>query len=199
MRIHPGPAEPSSATGLLRAVTLIAAMLAAVLAGVGPAGAHAALAGSTPADGDRIETAPPQVTLTFNESIQPSFATIAVLGPDGRQWARSEPHVAGRHVSVDLDGLGPAGRYTVGFRVVSTDGHPIQGDYTFELTRAHTAASATSTTPDPTTGQPATAATASDSDDSPGFPVWILAIVLVVLVVAGLALALRPGNRRSGR
>ncbi|MDF3311947.1 copper resistance protein CopC [Rhodococcus sp. T2V] len=39
-------------------------------------------------------------------------------------------------MSVDLDGLGDAGQYTVAFRVVSDDGHPIEGSYTFQLTQA---------------------------------------------------------------
>ncbi|MEU1979742.1 copper resistance protein CopC [Nocardia sp. NPDC019304] len=55
-----------------------------------------------------LETAPPQVKLTFSEPIQPSFAALTVTRPDGQRWERSEPKVNNRDVSVDLDGRGPA-------------------------------------------------------------------------------------------
>ncbi|WP_327098907.1 copper resistance protein CopC [Nocardia vinacea] len=183
---------------LLRTVTVLAAVVTTLLLTAGPAAAHAALAGSDPADGARIDTAPPQVTLTFNEAIQESFTALTVTGPDGKPYTRSEPRAEGRNLSVNLDGLGPAGQYTVAFRVVSDDGHPIQGSYTFELTRATPSAPPTSAaTPGAT--QPPTTENASSSNDSRDFPVWILAVAAAMIIAGGLAFVLRStksSNRR---
>ena len=99
-----------------------------------------------------------------------------------RSGGRSEPVVEGRDMSVDLDGLGEAGQYTVAFRVISEDGHPIDGTYNFQLTQANpgAASSASGTAPATTTGSSDTAQPADE--DSGGFPAWILIAVAVVVI-----------------
>lgn len=68
----------------LTRVGLVLAALAATVTLTAPAAlAHAALAGSNPADGAELETAPEQVTVTFTEDIQPQFAAMTVVGADG--------------------------------------------------------------------------------------------------------------------
>ncbi|MCY4670021.1 MAG: copper resistance protein CopC [Rhodococcus sp.] len=163
----------------------------------GPAAAHAALAGSNPADGAQISTAPDQVTLTFNQNIQSNFATLKVVDADGTQWGRSEPVVEGRDMSVDLDGLGEAGQYTVAFRVISEDGHPIDGTYNFQLTQANpgAASSASGTAPATTTGSSDTAQPADE--DSGGFPAWILIAVAVVVIGGAVVFFLVPRNTKK--
>lgn len=118
---------------MTRAVAGVGAAVAAMTIAAGPAAAHAALAGSTPVNGSTIDVAPEQVTLTFNEDIKQEFHALSVLGPDGAQWGQGEPRAAGRDLTVDLAGLGNPGEYTIGFRVVSADGHPIQGTIAFEF------------------------------------------------------------------
>lgn len=183
------------------------AVLATTIA-VGPASAHAALAGSNPADGAQIEAAPEEVVLTFNQDVQPMFATLNVVGADGTQWGRSEPVVNGRDLSVRLDGLGDAGQYTVAFRVTSADGHPITGSYDFTLTTA--TPTSTSAAPSPaesspggpaasaasesTGAAPTTAAAdtaASNSSEVGGIPAWVIAGGIVIVLAAGVAFMLR--------
>ncbi|GEM33635.1 hypothetical protein NN3_46420 [Nocardia neocaledoniensis NBRC 108232] len=187
-------ALPATAvTIVMRTAAAFVAVLAALALTAGPAAAHAALSGSDPADGARIDTAPTQVNLTFNEAIQSTFAALTVVGPDGQHYERSEPKTQGKTLSTDLTGLGPAGVYTVGFRVVSEDGHPIQGSYTFDLTKAAPTTAADSGTPASPTTQPA----AAETDESNGFPMWIWAVAVVVLLGGGLAVVLGAARRKS--
>ncbi|MDO3647834.1 copper resistance CopC family protein [Nocardia mangyaensis] len=189
------PLVRSSTRSLARFATLFAAVFAVLALTAGPAAAHAALSGSDPADGARIDAAPARVTLSFNEAVQLSFASLTVVGPDGAHYEGGDLRADGNDLSTDLRALGAAGQYTVGYRVVSEDGHPIQGSYTFELTRAATPAP---TTTDTATPAAAPVATAESEDGSAGVPVWILAVGVVLLVGAGLAVVLGV-SRGKGR
>ncbi|MEV0852469.1 copper resistance CopC family protein [Nocardia fluminea] len=181
------PLVRSSTRALVRIATLFAAAFAALALTAWPAAAHAGLSGSDPAEGARIDSAPARVTLTFNEAIQLSFASLTVVGPDGAHYEGGDLRADGSDLSTDLRALGAAGQYTVGFRVVSEDGHPIQGSYNFELTRAVTAAPAAT---DAATPAAVPVAVAESEDDSAAVPVWILAVGAIVLVGAGLGVVL---------
>jgi copper resistance protein C len=185
----------SSTRPLVRIVTLFAAVVAALALTAGPAAAHAALSGSDPAADARIDTAPARVTLTFNEAIQLSFASLTVVGPDGAHYEGGDLRADGSDLSTDLRALGAAGQYTVAFRVVSEDGHPIQGSYGFELTRAATPPPAVTDAAAPAVTP---VAAAESEDDSTGVPVWILAVGAIVLVGAGLGVVLGV-SRTKGR
>lgn len=150
--------------------TLLAVFVAALLTvTAAPAAAHSVLMGSAPADGAELAEGPERVTLTFNEPLQEAYAVLVVVGPEGGTWQEGEPVIDGPDISVAVRELGEAGTYRVNFRVTSADGHPVQGQTTFELTEAGT-------------GTPvfddAQAAEVADVDEGGGFPVW--AIVLIV-------------------
>ena len=89
---------------------------------------------SEPADNAVLTAGPDQVSATFNERLQTTFAAMAVVGPDGNLWSTGEPTVQGAVVSVGLRPLGPAGTYTVNYRVTSADGHVVSGSWSFRLT-----------------------------------------------------------------
>ncbi|MEU2393787.1 copper resistance protein CopC [Streptomyces sp. NPDC007369] len=120
----------------LTVLALVAAVLALVIGGAGAAFAHSGLSGSDPADGAVLKTAPKQVTLTFTESVGFSEDSLRVLSPDNeRVNPRPAQHVDGKANTgrVELsDGL-PEGTYTVAWRVVSADGHPISGAFVFSI------------------------------------------------------------------
>ncbi|MBL1076780.1 copper resistance protein CopC [Nocardia sp. 2] len=195
MRVRVG-VNPLSAAGIRRLGVVFAAVLAVLTLTAGPAAAHAALSGSDPAEGARLDAAPAAVTLTFNENIQSSFTTLNIVGPDGKQYGRGEPRAAGATLTVGFDPQAPAGSYTVGYRVVSEDGHPIQGSYGFELTRVNTSTPAT--TPADATAPAAPTTTdenSSATDDSSGVPVWLLALGVGIVLIAGLGVVLLTGRR----
>ncbi|MFD1812259.1 copper resistance CopC family protein [Rhodococcus gannanensis] len=160
------------------AVTLLTAL--AALFGVGVAGAHSAVVGVDPETGSSIAAGPEQVTVTFNEPLQTSFAALTVVGPDGNLWSKGDPTVSGPTISVPVGELGPVGEYTIAYRVTSADGHPVSGTSTFTLTEEGG-------------GTPGAAAGSSSesSDDSGSIPLWPFVVAGVVVFGGGLAFALR--------
>jgi copper resistance protein C len=123
----------------------LAGAFASAVTGAEPASAHAVLVKATPADGAVLRTAPTSVVLQFDDPISSSFATLTVTGPDGSTVSPGKASVSGTTVSAALDdGLEP-GRYRTVFRVVSEDGHPVNGQLTFTLKPAGGAASSATT------------------------------------------------------
>lgn len=155
---------------LLAAMTLTATMNAQV------ASAHATRVSSQPADNAVLTAGPDQVSATFNEQLQTTFAAMAVVGPDGNLWSTGQPTVQGAVVSVGMRPLGPAGTYTVNYRVTSADGHVVSGSWSFRLTV-------------PGTGTPGPAPAATDAGGD--IPIWPFVVVAVALVAAGALWAAR--------
>ena len=115
-----------------RSLIVFLAALVLFLMGSGPADAHASLVSTNPADGSRIATAPATVELTFSEDVGSGF--VAVTAPDGTKVKTSQAHISGAQVHADLAASDQRGRYTVAYRVVSDDGHPVSGTFTFTTT-----------------------------------------------------------------
>ncbi|MFF4752295.1 copper resistance protein CopC [Streptomyces sp. NPDC002514] len=115
-------------------VLLLLAVSGALLAGAGPASAHAALLGSDPAQGVVVDKAPDKVSLTFSEQVAMNNGSVRVLDPKGKRVDSGEPaHVSDATYAVRLvSGLGE-GTYTVAYQVVSADSHPVAGAYTFSV------------------------------------------------------------------
>ncbi|KOG75190.1 membrane protein [Streptomyces antibioticus] len=115
-------------------VLLFIAVTGALLAGAGPASAHAALTGSDPAQGVVADKAPTQVSLTFSEKVALNDDSLRVLDPKGKPVQTGSPaNVSGTTYAVRLkSGLGK-GTYTVTYQVVSADSHPVAGAYTFSV------------------------------------------------------------------
>ncbi|MFD5286029.1 copper resistance CopC/CopD family protein [Streptomyces rubrogriseus] len=115
-------------------VLLLVAAACALLAGAGPASAHAALTGSDPREGAVVDTAPAQVSLTFSESVSTDDDSLRVLDPKGKRVDDGKPSgTGGTTYSVKLHAGLPDGTYTVTYQVVSADSHPVAGAYTFSV------------------------------------------------------------------
>lgn len=150
----------------------IAALVAAMaLAGAPVAAAHAVRIATDPAANAELSQGPQRVSATFNEQLQPDFAAMTVVGPDGNLWSDGDPQVQGAVISVGVRPLGPAGVYTVNYRVTSADGHPVSGSWSFHLTVAATG------TPGPPAAEPADTA-------GGGIPVWPF-LALGALIIGG--------------
>ncbi|MEV4754447.1 copper resistance CopC family protein [Micromonospora sp. NPDC049559] len=65
--------------------------------------------------------------------VVPVRCTIVVTDPARRPVAAGAPAVTGTRGTVALGRLPGNGTYTVAYRVVSVDGHPVQGSYPFTL------------------------------------------------------------------
>jgi methionine-rich copper-binding protein CopC len=178
----------------LAAAGLLAGL--ALLLGATPALAHAEFEGSDPADGATLDTGPQKVTLTFSDTMQQGFNTITVIGPDGKDYVTGEVRAQGDSVSATVGPLGPAGRYEIGYRVLSDDGHPVSGKVGFTLTTAGTG-TGSSAPPIPSAEAAPSAAPAAQTapaEESGGMPVWPWIVGAVVLVGAGVAVAMRLGR-----
>ncbi|MDQ0582080.1 copper resistance CopC/CopD family protein [Streptomyces rishiriensis] len=115
-------------------VLLFLAVTGALLAGAGPASAHAALTGSDPAQGVVVDKAPTQVSLTFSETVSMNDDSLRVLDPKGARVDTGKPsEVSGTTYAVPLHSGLPDGTYTVTYQVVSADSHPVAGAYTFSI------------------------------------------------------------------
>ncbi|MGW2565495.1 copper resistance CopC/CopD family protein [Streptomyces sp. NPDC001537] len=113
---------------------LFLAVLGMLLAGAGPASAHAALTGSDPAQGVVVDKAPSQVTLTFSEKVATSEDSLRVLDPKGKRVDTGKPsNVSGTSYAVPLHSGLSDGTYTVSWQVVSADSHPVAGAFTFSI------------------------------------------------------------------
>ncbi|WP_353649028.1 copper resistance CopC family protein [Nakamurella sp. A5-74] len=117
----------------------------AVLLSNGVASAHAYLRSSDPADGTTVQTLPATATLDFNETIQNFEPVVVVTGPDGKNYATGAVLVVGNAVSTAVSTDGPTGAYSMAYRVVSADGHPVTGEVKFSVTAPPSSSPGTST------------------------------------------------------
>ena len=98
--------------------------------------AHAVLEQTDPAAGAVVATAPAQVTLRFGEQVAVQPGSVRVFDPHlHRVDVGGTRHIAGRGsvVGVGLPHTLPAGTYTVTWRVISADSHPVDGSFTFSI------------------------------------------------------------------
>jgi copper transport protein len=123
--------------GAARLLGVLVVLLPFLLLGTAaPASAHAVLRGSDPADGSVVDSPPRYVTLTFTESVGLLDDSFRVLDPDNKRLDTPGPeHAPGRSdaVRVRLPGKAVTGTFTVAWRVVSADSHPVSGALTFSV------------------------------------------------------------------
>lgn len=113
------------------------------------ASAHADLVRITPERHGRESASPKNVVLEFSELVSPSFATVVVTRLGGASITIGKPKVVGSIVTQALSPGLSSGKYTVAFRVVSKDGHPVTGKSDFTLTLGSGTGPSTSTPSDP--------------------------------------------------
>lgn len=159
---------------------------------------HARLVSSAPADQATVDNVE-AVVLEFNETVNPDFVAVRVAGPGGDE-ADGVATVDGRTVTQGLVTALAAGKHTVTYRVVSSDGHPISGTVTFTTTVAEAAPSPPPSTPgaSPSQAGPTASATPSPSEsltttpepevDEPGTSPWVgIGIAVGIAALAAVA------------
>ena len=200
MRTAHAVPRPRGALGLLAAgvLTLLALLLTS-----GTASAHDVVTGSDPADGATVANAPTRVSVTFDKTPQPGLAALTVVGPDGAHHEQGQATIAGDVVSVPVGPLPAVGEYEIGYRIVSSDGHPVTGSISFTLTTPSPAGTPAGTPAaaapadgghaghtDPSAAAPSPAA-AAGSDSGGGAPAWVFVVIALVVVAGAVALVLR--------
>ena len=129
---HPNlsPGKPSIIrNGLIAAVCLAGLFLAG---GAAPARAHSFLVEATPSSKDHVASSPKTVKLRFGGGVEPAYSKLTIEGADGKVLSEGAIGVPekDRELSVNSPDLTP-GKYVVRYRVLSKDGHIVEGNYEF--------------------------------------------------------------------
>jgi hypothetical protein len=97
--------------------------------------AHAMIKQSSPAQDAVLAGAPKEVTLTFNEKVEAMFTSAKVVNAAGSAVSKSKAVVDpadGATVRLPLPALA-AGKYTVKWQAVGSDGHRRNGEIRFSV------------------------------------------------------------------
>lgn len=152
-----------------------------------PATAHTELESSSPADGAVLTAAPSQIDLVFNEAPMPDAIDVSVTDAGGAVLASALPAtVTEATVSAPWPAELGDGAYTVNYRVVSDDGHPVSGSFSFTVGESSTV--------------PATAGEAAADEPAGGVSVGVLFVVAIAaLAIVAVAIALVSRRHRDDR
>jgi len=110
-----------------------AALIVSLMLAAGPAAAHSKEQATVPADGAVLAISPETITMNFD---MPLRVTLIALRDDA-----GADHVLKRTDNMqpvsDFSATPPAlgaGKYTVEWRGLAADGHPMQGQFSFDIT-----------------------------------------------------------------
>jgi methionine-rich copper-binding protein CopC len=103
-----------------------------LLLATGEAAAHAFLDHAEPRVGNKVATAPREVTLWFTQKLEAAFSSMTVTNAARQRVDTGKVRVSGEQMSVSLR-AGGAGTYHVTWRVLSVDTHTTDGNFTFQV------------------------------------------------------------------
>lgn len=117
-----------------RLLRIMAAALMIVFSVAAPAFAHSNPVSTNPEDGAVLDILPTSVTVTLDQKPMDVGHALAVTAPDGTLVSEDAPELQGHRLTVGVKPGGPAGEYVIGYRVVSADGHVVNGSARFTVT-----------------------------------------------------------------
>jgi len=168
----------------------IVAALLLIGSGTGTAYAHADLTSTNPADGSQLSVAPENVELTFSETLLPDTVEIAVTTESRGLIGNTIFSTTGDTVTVDWDQTLPGDTYQVAYRVVSNDGHPVTGAFSFSYPGENGITESEIVDVEPINSE---ATNSESNEESSGFSIiWL--IIIGLLIGAGIGYVIR---RRS--
>jgi copper transport protein len=107
-------------------------LAAALLLGAKPAGAHAMLLESVPADGAVLAQSPPTVVLRFDEPV--TLAKVEILDSNGKPAGGAITVMArDAELHLHLPAALAKGTYLLSYHVTSLDSHPVGGTIVFSI------------------------------------------------------------------
>jgi methionine-rich copper-binding protein CopC len=113
-------------SNIVRIISLLLLLL------TGEANAHAFLDHAEPRVGNKVATAPREVTLWFTQKLELAFSTITVTNAAGQRVDTGKTRVSGSQMSVSLR-PGGTGTYHVTWHVLSVDTHTTDGSFSFQV------------------------------------------------------------------
>ena len=194
----PGARSVQRTAVLLAGVLLVA--FALVLGSASIASAHDELSSSTPEPDATLKTMPQAIELTFTNVPATIGSQVQVLDAAGEDWAEGEVSITDTVATQAIRAGAPAGTYTVNWRVVSSDSHPIEGTFDFTATAGAAAeASEAAGTPEASAGTAGPIETADPGalDQEPAADSGLSwGVILMIAVLIALAVVLALGARR---
>jgi copper resistance protein C len=158
------------------AVGLGVAVVSVVLTAA-PASAHARVVRTTPDSGATSDGRLKVISVVFDDPVRLVPRSLVVTGATGAPQTIGAPRVVGGHIlQAPLSDRLPAGRYLVGWRILSDDGHVESGSFGFSVATAAGAGQATSED-------------AGALPPPPAEPVWPVVVAAAMAAVACLGAA----------
>lgn len=198
---------------VLVALLAFVAALAVFVAPASPAAAHDALASSDPASGSVLDAAPEAITLTFTGELLGDASANAVIVTDqsGAHVQAGAPRVDGMAIMQPIAPDAGNGAFTVTWRVVSSDGHPISGEFGYLVEapavepstapEADASAAPSDAADEASTAPDATAVDgeAQEGEEEGGFRLGIFGILGAVVLVFAIFAFIRTLLRRRAQ
>ena len=156
--------------------------------------AHDVVVGGNPANEEVVEEFPDRIELEFSGIPREGFSTIAVTEQaSGELLFSGTPELDGRWVSLEFpeDVTGGPGDYTVGFQIISSDGHSTRGSTTFTV--ADDAAQQADAEADSTEAAPAETGDEEDTGFS-GPLAWIVGGLGVIAILGVIVMMIAKGR-----
>lgn len=164
-----------------RIVGVLAVLVAVFLLPVVPAAAHDAVTGTNPEDGQSLDAVPEAIEVSFTATPLAMGSEIQIKDAAGTNWSEGGVEIDGNMVVQQVNSAAPAGEYTVTWRVVSSDSHPIDGSFSFTATEG--AGASSSPNPEPAGAESSQPEQAATGEGDAGVPLSFM-IVLALLVIA---------------
>src|SRR5215204_64679 len=150
-------------------------------------GAHATLVSSEPAANSRLTASPSRIHLVFSEPVEGHLARVTLV-PASRQPRRliadADPRDVNAVIAI-INSISPGG-YRVNWRVVSADGHPVDGTFMFTLADSALGTTSGPPVPEPPVAEPNPDPQAVMEDDTWGPSLYGAPLIPAVLRGAGL-------------
>ncbi|MEU8205849.1 copper resistance protein CopC [Streptosporangium sp. NPDC049046] len=194
--------------------TVVTALCCAifVLLGAPAALAHDRLKSSSPAKDAKV-SAVERIRLEFSSQVR--FPAVALRTASDTIIDIGKAKVAGDTVTSDVSAPLDPGDYVIAWRVVSSDGHPIEGETPFIVTAPATPSAkaaptvATTPVPEPTASasapvvaqpvSPGPASATGEQENAGSLPGWIwVALAAIVAIGAGIWLQASRRGRSGG-
>ncbi|WP_340685906.1 copper resistance CopC family protein [Amycolatopsis coloradensis] len=170
----------------------------ALLGTASPALAHSELKSSDPARGASLATPPTQIKLTFSGPVTLADDNpIQITGPENASWTVGRAEVAGAVVTAPVQAVGPAGEYTLRYKVTFEDTHAASGSVKFNLSALAASPSQSPASSQAPAGSASPTPQAGETTPEDLVPAWVWIVLAVAVVVAGIVVALRFTRRKG--
>lgn len=164
--------------------------------------AHADLLLSSPEDGAVLTAVPEEAILTFSEDLLPETVVVSVADETGFVVRVLSLEVDGADVLITWPPGLSGSAYDINYRVVSQDGHPVEGTVAFTVEGGAAASPAAAS---PSAPSPAAEATAPATAQAATEPESATSLAPIAAISAGLGIGIAAGfvfwvmRRRGGR